>query len=148
MKETHKKFVSKSEKQTRMIGEDLGIRLKNGGIIALSGNLGAGKTVFIKGVAKGLGIKSRITSPTFVFWRVYPVAKKQLKHFCHVDLYRLPRPGALQNIGIEEYWERADTVCLIEWAEKAKKLPENKLIYSVKIKIIEKNIREIEVVSL
>ena len=110
MDESTRKLISKDEKQTRKIGFELGSNLKKGGIIALYGNLGAGKTVFIKGVAKGLGIKSHITSPTFVFWRVYPVTKKQLKHFCHVDLYRLPKPGAIQNIGIEEYWERNDTV--------------------------------------
>jgi tRNA threonylcarbamoyladenosine biosynthesis protein TsaE len=148
MKEKQTKFLSKSEKQTRKIGEDLGSKLKKGGIIALHGNLGAGKTVFVKGIARGLGIKDHITSPTFIFWRAYNISKNRLRHFCHVDLYRLPKPGALLNIGIEEYWERDDAVCLIEWAERAKHLPKSKLIYSVKISIIDQNTREIVITSL
>jgi len=148
MKKTKKKYTVKSEKQTKEIGEQLGKRLIKGGIIALYGSLGAGKTVFVKGVAKGLGIKNHITSPTFVFWRFYNVGRNGINHFCHVDLYRLPMQASLQSIGIEEYWERDDTVCVVEWAEKAKQLPKNKIIYSINIEIIEKNIREISVTSL
>lgn len=148
MKKRQKKYTVQSEKQTKEIGEKLGKTLTNGGIIALHGDLGAGKTTFVKGVARGLGIIQRITSPTFIFWRVYDVKRKGIHHFCHVDLYRLPKSNNLQSIGIEEYWERGDTVCIVEWAEKAKQLPKSRIIYSIKIKIIEKNVREISIISL
>jgi tRNA threonylcarbamoyladenosine biosynthesis protein TsaE len=148
MKKTQNKYIARSEKQTREIGKQLGKKLINGGIIALYGDLGAGKTVFVKGVAKGLGIRNHITSPTFVFWRVYNVTKKSINIFCHVDLYRLPKPSSLESVGIEEYWERDDTICIVEWAEKAKQLPKNKIIYSIKINILKNNTREISITSL
>ncbi|MFA6392309.1 MAG: tRNA (adenosine(37)-N6)-threonylcarbamoyltransferase complex ATPase subunit type 1 TsaE [Patescibacteria group bacterium] len=147
MIETKKKYYTENEKQTKEIGMELGKQITGGGIIALYGNLGAGKTVFVKGVAKGLGIKNRITSPTFVFWRVYNLSKKRLRYFCHVDLYRLPEPSNIQSIGIEEYWGRKDTVCLIEWAEKAKRLPKKNISFKVKINILEKNSRSIEIIN-
>ena len=149
MRKIQKKYIVTNEKQTKELGVKLGKILTKGGIIALYGDLGVGKTVLVKGIANGLGIKNRITSPTFVFWRVYDITKKnKLKHFCHVDLYRLPKPSGLQNIGIEEYWERDDSICIIEWAEKAKQLLKTKIIYSIKIKIINKNEREINIISL
>lgn len=148
MSKNKKIIISKSEKQTLTIGRKIGEKLKNGGIITLRGNLGAGKTVFVKGVARGLKIKGRITSPTFIFWRVYPIAKSNLKFFCHVDMYRLSQSDDIENIGIEEYWKRSDTVCLIEWPEKVNNLPKSNIILSVKIKIQDQNTREISITSL
>ncbi|OGE12951.1 tRNA (adenosine(37)-N6)-threonylcarbamoyltransferase complex ATPase subunit type 1 TsaE, partial [Candidatus Curtissbacteria bacterium RIFOXYB2_FULL_41_10] len=74
-----------SEKQTQKIAQNFAKNLKGGDTVALYGDLGSGKTVFVKGLAKGLGIKRRITSPTFVFVKSYKISKG---FFHHVDLYR------------------------------------------------------------
>ena len=97
--------------------------LHGGEVIGLIGNLGAGKTVFTKGLAKGLKINKRITSPTFVLMRVYPVSKnKAIKFFIHIDAYRIKSPNDLLAIGANEYFGRVDSVVVIEWADKIKKI--------------------------
>ncbi len=141
------KIVSKSEKQTIILGKKFAQHLQGGEIIGLTGNLGAGKTVFIKGMAQGLKIKQIITSPTFVLMKVYKTNKReseanlhesQIQWFCHIDAYRLKNGQDLINIGVKDYLCRPDTVTVIEWAERVKNiLPKNKI--SVKIKTGEKN---------
>ncbi len=90
--------------------------MKGGAIFALSGNLGAGKTTFIQGLAKGLGIKVKIISPTFILMRKYG------NNFYHLDLYRLEGDveREVKNLGTEEIWEDGKNVVVIEWAEKIK----------------------------
>lgn len=90
-----------------------------GGVYALTGPLGAGKTVFARGFARGLGYKGNTSSPTFTLMNVYEGGRLTLYHF---DLYRLPESGAgLEDIGFEDYLY-AGGVCLIEWAERAETL--------------------------
>lgn len=142
----NKKISTKSAKETQKLGKNLAKKLQGGEIIGLSGNLGAGKTVFCKGVAQGLGIKQNITSPTFVLWRVYKVSKdRNIKYFCHLDLYRLQKPKEILALGIEEYWQRDDTVFLIEWVEKIKQYLPNKQSCIVKFEIGNQKTRKITI---
>ena len=116
-----KTFTTTSAAQTRAFGAKLARELKGGEIIALVGNLGSGKTTFVKGLAKGLGVKDVITSPTFVLMKIYKAKHKNIKKFVHVDCYRVPGVE-LTAIGLKDYLNQSDTVVTIEWAEK---LPKN-----------------------
>lgn len=104
-------------------------RLKGGDIVALSGNLGTGKTQFVKGVANFFKIKKNITSPTFVLIKVYHVKKNHLKpskgsqfKLVHIDCYRLSSPRELLDIGLQELLDSPRNIILIEWAEKIKNI--------------------------
>jgi len=113
---------SNSAKQTEEIGQKLATILEPGDIIALTGELGAGKTVLTKGIAKGLEVKETITSPTFTIIREYQ-GRLPLFHF---DVYRIESPQ-LEELGYEEYFF-SDGVSIIEWSERiADKLPKNYL---------------------
>jgi tRNA threonylcarbamoyladenosine biosynthesis protein TsaE len=107
-------YMTHSPKQTFELGKQLGQRLKNGDIVALSGNLGAGKTVLTKGIAAGLGITEEITSPTFTLLKEYE-GRLGLHHF---DLYRIEDEDELAETGFYD-WLGGDGVCVIEWADKA-----------------------------
>lgn len=116
-------YITSSEKETIALGKKLAKDLVGGQVFGLVGNLGAGKTCFIKGVAEGLKIKSTITSPTFVLMKVYPVKNnKTIKQLVHVDAYRLKNVKSWAAIGLDEYLQSKDSVVIIEWAEKIKKL--------------------------
>lgn len=110
--------------QTRHIGCTLGKALKGGEVLAITGDLGSGKTQLVKGIAEGLGIApSEITSPTFTLIHEH---EGDIPLF-HIDLYRLENPGETEAIGLEEYFSR-DGVIAIEWAERATTLlPTNRL---------------------
>ena len=92
-------------------------------VIALAGNLGAGKTTFVQGFAHALGIKEKIQSPTFVLMKIYSLDKqKHLKHLVHIDAYRIETPQELEHLGFRELLKDKDAVILIEWADRVKKL--------------------------
>lgn len=117
------KFTTNSEKESILLAEDFAKKIKGGDTIGLIGELGAGKTVFTKGLAKALNIKQNITSPTFVVMKVYDVsAHPEIKKLCHIDAYRLNNEADLEAIGALEYIKRKDTVTVIEWADKIKKI--------------------------
>ncbi|MEK7169469.1 MAG: tRNA (adenosine(37)-N6)-threonylcarbamoyltransferase complex ATPase subunit type 1 TsaE [Patescibacteria group bacterium] len=90
-------------------------------IVGLRGNLGSGKTTFIQGFARGLGIKNRIMSPTFVIFRHYPLRKKSRAHFFHMDAYRIKKLSELKHLDFEEITSLPKSVVLVEWPEKIKK---------------------------
>lgn len=123
-----KNFITKSADQTKALGTKLAKQLKGGETLALIGNLGSGKTTFVKGLAKGLDVGDVITSPTFVLMKVYKTEHKTIKRLVHADCYRLPVgrqgvPGVeLTAIGLGDYLNQPDTIVVIEWAEK---LPNN-----------------------
>ena len=104
---------SNSIEETLQLGRRVAEGLKGGEVIALTGELGAGKTVFVKGLAKGLGIEETITSPTFVLARTYQ--GRLLLH--HIDLYRLETCNDVDSIGIDDYLGGGGVIA-IEWAEK------------------------------
>ncbi|MBQ28135.1 MAG: tRNA (adenosine(37)-N6)-threonylcarbamoyltransferase complex ATPase subunit type 1 TsaE [Nitrospiraceae bacterium] len=110
--------------QTRHIGNTLGKTLSGGEVLAITGDLGAGKTCLIQGIAQGLGIASSdITSPTFTLIHEH---EGRIPLF-HIDLYRLEKPTEVEAIGLEEYFSR-DGVTAIEWAERATPLlPQNRV---------------------
>ena len=135
-----KKIISTSIEQTQEIAENLAKDF-SGGVIALSGDLGSGKTTFTQGFAKGLGIKDKIISPTFVLIRQHQITNKSATLF-HIDLYRLEEVINLKELGLSDMLNNPKNIILIEWAEKAKdQLPKNTLwIY---FKNIDENKREI-----
>ena len=106
--------------------------LKGGEIIGLIGELGAGKTVFTKGLARKLGVKRIVTSPTFVLMKIYRISGSSgsaIKNLCHIDAYRAKDAGDIAAIGAEEYFSRKDTVTVIEWADRIKKILPNRTRY-------------------
>lgn len=130
------KKTTNSKAATIKLGQSLVKQLTGGEVLALIGNLGSGKTTFVKGLARGLGIKQPITSPTFVLLKVYPVTKhKIIKQLVHVDCYRLPAgrhgvPGIeLAKISLDDYLNDHHTITVIEWAEKIKLPRGSKKIY-------------------
>ncbi|MFA5839504.1 MAG: tRNA (adenosine(37)-N6)-threonylcarbamoyltransferase complex ATPase subunit type 1 TsaE [Candidatus Margulisiibacteriota bacterium] len=105
--------ITRSAEETIAFGKAIGKVLKPNAIIALEGQLGAGKTTLVQGIAEGLGVSDYITSPTFIIINEYK-GRFPLYHF---DLYRLENINAIEELGIEEYFNRGG-VCVIEWAEK------------------------------
>ena len=107
-------FITKSPDETFKLGEKVAELLVDGIVICLQGDLGAGKTLFVQGLAKGLEIREEVTSPTFALLNIYQ-GRKTLYHF---DLYRLDFSEELYDIGFYEYLEREDGVTIIEWPDK------------------------------
>ena len=107
-----KVYISESEKDTEEIGRSFAQNLKGGEVIAMFGDLGAGKTAFVRGLAKGLGIDAKVSSPTFTIVNEYP-GEIDLIHF---DMYRLSSADELFDIGWEDYLARG-AVCAVEWSE-------------------------------
>ena len=107
-------YISNSPAETEALGERWGRAAQAGLVLALSGDLGAGKTQLVKGLARGLGVTARVHSPTFTLVNEY--AGGRLRLF-HLDLYRLETPAQLRSAGVEEYLQ-PDGVAVIEWAER------------------------------
>jgi tRNA threonylcarbamoyladenosine biosynthesis protein TsaE len=107
-------FISHSPAETGLLGESWGRTAQHGLVIALSGELGAGKTQLVKGIARGLGVAARVHSPTFTLVNEYGGGR--LKLF-HLDLYRLETPEQILSAGFEEFLQ-PDGVAVIEWAER------------------------------
>lgn len=97
-------------------------KLQSGDVLLLSGDLGAGKTTFVKGLAKGLGISRDVTSPTFVIMNLYPISSREKKssHFqlCHIDAYRLSSEKDLVSLGADEYIGSPSVLTALEWPER------------------------------
>ena len=107
-------FISHNEAETAALGEALAQEVEAGWVIGLSGDLGAGKTQFVKGLAKGLGSPARVHSPTFALLNIYPGGRLTL---FHLDFYRLESREQIAAAGLEEYL-RPNGVAVIEWVEK------------------------------
>lgn len=137
-----KTYISHSPEETFSLGRELGQSLRGGEILALYGDLGAGKTAFVQGVAAGLGVKATVNSPTFTIMKLYPVKKGEIKRLCHIDAYRLSQSKELLDIGASDYLGAADTVTALEWAERVESVLTNNL-FNIKIKSIGENSREI-----
>ena len=105
-------YLSNSVEETEALGAELAVRLEPGDVVAFTGDLGAGKTAFVRGLARGLGIPDRVTSPTFTIVNEYegPIP------LFHFDMYRLEDADALFDIGWEDYLGRGG-VCAVEWSE-------------------------------
>ena len=113
-------FITHSPEQTEAVGAALAGQLKPGAVLAYKGDLGAGKTAFTRGLARGLGCRGRVTSPTFTIVNEYR-GSVPLFHF---DMYRLEDEDALFDIGWEDYLSRGG-VCAVEWSENVTEAMEN-----------------------
>ena len=121
-------FVTNSERETEELGARLAGRLGPGAVIAFTGDLGAGKTAFTRGLARGLGYEGRVTSPTFTIVNEYEGTQMPLFHF---DMYRLEGPEDLFGIGWEDYLDRGG-VCAVEWSERVEEaLPEEAVTVAI-----------------
>lgn len=128
-------IITHSKEETIKFAEEYGKTLKGGDVVLLEGEMGAGKTVFTKGVALSLGIKSEITSPTYAYLNDYD------GKLFHYDCYRLSSGEDAEALGLTEYFY-SDGICVIEWSENiVDVLPENAKV--VKIEKIDENTRKI-----
>lgn len=107
------RYVTNSEEETEALGARLAAVLTPGTVVAFTGDLGAGKTAFTRGLARGLGVTDRVTSPTFTIVNEYEGGRLPLFHF---DMYRLASSEELFDIGWEDYLQRGG-VCTVEWSE-------------------------------
>jgi tRNA threonylcarbamoyladenosine biosynthesis protein TsaE len=138
------RFVSSSPEHTRNIGETLGRLLQSGDIVALVGMLGAGKTVFAQGLARGLdvGPDEYVSSPSFAIVNQY---RGRIPIF-HIDTYRLANEAEMVSLGYEDYFE-PDGVTIIEWADRVRELLPQKFAM-VELEITGRNSREIEMIMV
>lgn len=118
-------FISHSTEQTHRVGRRLGQHARAGDLFLLSGTFGAGKTLLAQGLALGLGVADRVTSPSFTLVHEYAGrgADGARVRFYHVDLYRLERPGDVASIGLDEYLDDPEGICAIEWPERLAPTP-------------------------
>ncbi len=120
-------FLTHSPAETEALGAALGARLKPGAVIAYRGGLGAGKTAFTRGLARGLGCRETVTSPTYTIVNEYLTGRLPLFHF---DMYRLTCSDELWDIGWEDYLERGG-VCAVEWSEHVADAMEGALFVTI-----------------
>ncbi|MBQ9512322.1 MAG: tRNA (adenosine(37)-N6)-threonylcarbamoyltransferase complex ATPase subunit type 1 TsaE [Lachnospiraceae bacterium] len=117
-RQTRRVVISNSAEETYALGVEIGETAQPGMVISLVGDLGAGKTVFTQGVAKGLGVKGIVNSPTFTILQVHEDGRLPLYHF---DVYRIMEPEELYEIGMEEYFY-GEGVTIVEWADLIKEM--------------------------
>src|SRR5437868_15312958 len=108
-------FISHSPDETAALGEQWGRAAAPGWILGLTGDLGAGKTQLVKGLARGLGISAPIQSPTFALVNEYKEGRLPL---AHLDLYRLDTPEQIHGAGLDEYFVKPTGVVVVEWCER------------------------------
>lgn len=139
------KNITNNKQETFSLGFEIGKTCLGGEVFALSGDLGAGKTTFLQGLAKGLGVSVQVNSPTFNILKLYKTKTgSKVKEFCHIDSYRLSSSRDLEALGIKEFLDSKNTVTAIEWAEKVKAiLPKNTV--SITIKHLSEDSREIKI---
>lgn len=111
-------IISYSENDTQQLAKRIADVLQSGEIIALHGNLGAGKTVFSRGFARGLGITEPVTSPTFTIAQEYPCQHNGCTLLYHLDMYRIDDSDSAIAFGIDEYLYNPHAIALIEWPER------------------------------
>ena len=124
-----KKFVTKSAAETAEVAYNLGIKILSGAVIAFTGDLGAGKTTFIKGLARGLGYLGAVSSPTFAIVHEYVGGRLPLYHF---DMYRVDGWESLYSTGFFDYME-TESVLAVEWSENIENaLPDDLITVDIK----------------
>jgi tRNA threonylcarbamoyladenosine biosynthesis protein TsaE len=132
-------YMTHSPEETEALGQALGQTLKGGEIIAYTGDLGAGKTAFTRGLARGLGITMQVTSPTYTLVNEYSGGRLELFHF---DMYRLGSSEELFDIGWDDYLLRGG-VCAVEWSENVADALEDAIW--VRISRLDDDTRQIEI---
>lgn len=138
------KYQTTSYKATQKLGEDFAKKLSGGDILLLYGNLGSGKTTFMQGLAKGLRIKRRIISPTFIIMRSYETSKKDVAMLYHIDLYRTETVHDLEGLGMSDVLSNAHAIVAVEWPEKLDPLFPKKR-WELHFETIDENTRSITI---
>lgn len=155
-----KKIITNSSLETKKIAEILGKEIKktkkinNALVINLRGDLGSGKTTFLQGFSKGLGIKDKITSPTFVIMKKFKINNSHFNDFYHFDCYRIQENKDILELGFKEIISNPKNIVAIEWGDSIKKIiPKDALILDFNTilfknkKIVDENKREIKLIS-
>lgn len=149
-----KHFFTQGSSQTKKLGRELAKKIlkakpkKISLILALEGELGAGKTTFLKGFAKGLGVKGNILSPTFIIIKKFNTRVKsssnsgKFRYFYHLDCYRLKKPKEILALGFQKIISNHENIIAIEWAERARPIIPKSALW-IKFKFIDKNKRKI-----
>jgi tRNA threonylcarbamoyladenosine biosynthesis protein TsaE len=144
-----KKFKTTSFQETQNLGKKLAQgflvsrHLEKGAlVIGLEGDLGGGKTTFVQGFARGLGIKEKILSPTFVILKKFEIPKRKFKTLYHIDCYRFEDLKDILDLGFNEIISNPENIVIIEWANKIKEILPNGTIIS-KFEFIDEKTREI-----
>jgi len=142
------KFLTNSFKKTKKLGEILAKEIlkthlkRKAFVVGLEGDLGGGKTTFLQGFARGLKIKEKILSPTFIIFRKFKIQNSKFKVFYHIDCYKIKKPKELLDLGFKEIIENPKNIVAIEWAENIKKiLPKDTKI--LKFEFVDPNKRKI-----
>jgi len=150
------RFQTKSGKETENLGKKIGRKIlkekpgKIAKVIALEGDLGGGKTTFLKGFAKGLGIREKILSPTFIIFRKFKIRVNSCPNSCkfanfyHVDCYRIEKPREILNLGFRKIIKNPKNIVAIEWANRIHQIIPKKAL-QIKFKILSKNQRQITI---
>lgn len=135
-------LVTHSPEETWELARRLAPLLSEGDVIDLTGDLGAGKTVFTKGLAEGLGVSGPVTSPTFTIIKEYYQGRLPLYHF---DVYRLADPDELEELGVDEYFF-GEGVSVVEWGDKVEALmPDVHLVVRI-IRLLDESVRRLEII--
>ena len=144
-----KEYLTTNSGQTKKLGKELAKKIaktspkKEAFVIALDGELGGGKTTFIQGFAKGLGVGEKILSPTFAILKRFKIKDLRFKFFYHFDCYRIKSSEELINLGFKEIVENPQNIIAIEWAERVNKiLPRG--VLKLKFEFIDEKTRKIE----
>lgn len=146
------KFVSESPAKTRRIATELARKIlkcdsNKAFVIALEGELGAGKTVFAKGFAKAVGVNEKVTSPTFVIMKRFILHTSRFMNLYHIDAYRLTGPRDLASLGLSDIFLEKGSIILIEWPERLGRFLPRKLV-RVHIDHLGPKTRKIEIKGL
>ena len=149
-----RQITSHSAKETQNLAKKLAISLrkrknskKRALILALEGDLGGGKTTFLQGFAKGLGIRQKILSPTFIIMRKFQIPKSKFQKFYHFDCYRIQKSKEILDLGWREIISNPQNIIAVEWADRIRKILPKKTT-KIKFKFIDKNTRHFEIVEV
>jgi len=143
-------YLTVNPSQTRKLGEILAKEIlktkprKDAFLLGLEGDLGGGKTTFLQGFAKGLGIKQKILSPTFLIIKKFSIFNFKFSHFYHIDCYRIEKPKEILDLGFKEIISNPQNIVAVEWADRVREImPENTIW--ITSQFINKNRRKISI---
>ncbi|OIP74778.1 MAG: tRNA (adenosine(37)-N6)-threonylcarbamoyltransferase complex ATPase subunit type 1 TsaE [Parcubacteria group bacterium CG2_30_36_18] len=143
-------YLTVNPSQTRKLGEILAKEIlktkprKDAFLLGLEGDLGGGKTTFLQGFAKGLGIKQKILSPTFLIIKKFSIFNFKFSNFYHIDCYRIEKPKEILDLGFKEIISIPQNIVAVEWADRIRKIMSKNTIW-ITFQFINKNKRKIAI---